>query len=307
MNKMSNPIQRRVLQRLEANLPPTRWQQFILQLLTLMRQLRRGRFSALWFHGKGFWRVAWRPFTVGRLFGVPVQFHITWLIYPAGFLLWLLCDYRRPWKEYFAVLMLLVICVSLLAHEFAHVLLARRFGISSQRVIIIPPGAVALLESALDSPSEFWIALAGPLASLLLAGVFRVGFYLLASWHESWEHIWFYHFMRACEFGWALNWMMAGFNLVPCFPMDGGRMLRSLLAVTIGRTFPRPERQAFVVATLITVRYVAWPVALGMMVYAIFQLDYWIYLLLFPLLLAAAEVEYWELRTNDSQSLGEHD
>jgi hypothetical protein len=168
---------------------------------------------------------------------------------------------------------------------------------------------VALLESALDSPSEFWIALAGPFASLLLAGIFWIEFHLLASWFESWRHwrhIWLHQFMLACEFGWTLNCMLAGFNLVPCFPMDGGRMLRSLLAVTIGRIFPRPNGQAFVVATLITVRYVGWPVALGMMVYAISQLDYWLYLLLFPLLLAAAEVEYWDLRTTESQSRGEH-
>lgn len=166
----------------------------------------------------------WKPFTICQLAGVPVQFHVTWLIYPASFLVWLLFDYDRPWKMFFALLVLFVICVSLLAHEFAHVLTARRFGIGSRRVIIIPPGALAELESALDSPNEFWITLAGPVASLLLVGIFRVGFHAFASWHESWKVIWLYHWMRAWQFGFKLNLFMAAFNLMPCFPMDGGRI-----------------------------------------------------------------------------------
>ena len=302
MKPHRNKLQLRVLKRLEAGLPPTRWQQLILHLKTMVRQLRRKRFFTIWFHGKGIARLVWKPFTVCRLFGVPVQFHITWFIYPAGFLVWLLSDYERPWKLYFALLMLLVICVSLLVHEFAHVLTARRFGIASRRVIIIPPGAVAELESALDSPNEFWIALAGPLASLLLAGIFRVGFHVFVSWDKSWHYIWLYHWMRVWQFGFKLNLFMAGFNLLPCFPMDGGRILRSSLAVIIGRIFPQRTGQAFVIATKIEVRYVAWPVALGMMTYAILQLDFWIYLFLFPLLLFVAEIEYRTLCENDSPS-----
>jgi Zn-dependent protease len=295
-----NNLQRRVLRRLEAGLPLTRWQQFMLHLQTAARQLRRRRFSTLWFHGKGILRVLWKSFTVCHLFGVPVQFHITWFIYPAGFLLWLVFDYNRPWKLFFALLMLLVLCVSLLAHEFAHVLTARKFGIGSTRVIIIPPGAMAELESALKSPSEFWIALAGPLASLILAGVFREGFHLFKSSHVTWRDIWLYHWMRAWQFGFALNLMMAGFNMIPCFPMDGGRMLRSLLVVVIGRIFPQRAGRPSATATLITVRYVAWPVALGMMIYAVLNLDYWIYLICFPLLVFVAELEYREIRENDS-------
>jgi Zn-dependent protease len=287
----------RVLQRLEAGLPPTRWQQLVLHLHTMARQLRRKRFSTLWFHGKGIARSIWKSFTIFRLFGVPVQFHVTWFIYPAGFLVWLLFDYERPWKMYFVLLMLLVLCASLLVHEFAHVLMARRFGIGTRRVLIIPPGALAELESSLDSPNEFWIALAGPVASLLLAGIFRVGFHAFASWHASWRFIWLYHWMRAWEFGFELNLMLAWFNLLPCFPMDGGRILRSSLAVITGRFFPQCTGQPFLIATRITVRYVSWPAALGMMGYAILQLeDYWIYLILFPLLLFAAEVEYWLVR-----------
>jgi Zn-dependent protease len=296
MKPNRNTLQWRVLQRLEAGLPPSRWQQFLLHLQTVARQLRRKRFSTLWFHGQGIARLVWKPFTVCRLFGVPVQFHITWFVYPAGFLAWLLFDYDRPWKMFLVLLMLLVICASLLAHEFAHVLAARKFGIGSRRVILIPPGAVAELDSALDSPNEFWIALAGPLASLLLAGIFWAGFHEFASWHKTWRIVWLYHWMRAWEFGFNLNLFMAMFNLLPCFPMDGGRILRSSLAMILGRAFPQRARPAFFTATLITVRWVAWPVGVGMIVFAILNLDYWIYLFFFPLLILVAEIEYQELR-----------
>jgi len=301
MRPLRNNLQWRVLQRLEAGLPPSRWQQFMLHWQTMARQLRRKRFSTLWFHGKGIARLIWKSFTVCRLFGVPVQFHITWFIYPAGFLVWLLFDFERPWKMYFALLLLLVICVSLLVHEFAHVLTARRFGIGSLRVVMIPPGAFAELETALRSPSEFWIALAGPLSSLILAGIFWLGFRAFVSWGSTWEYPCLYHSMRALQFGFNINLWMAVFNLLPCFPMDGGRILRAALAVGIGRFFPQYSVQKFVTATLVAVRFVSWPVALGVMGYAFFQWeDYWLYLILFPFLLFVAEIEYWDLRTNDN-------
>ena len=276
---------------------------------TMARQIWRKRFFTLWFHAKAILCILWKPFTVCRLFGVPVQFHATWFIYPAGFVVWLLFDYHRPWQLYLALLMLFVICVSLLVHEFAHVLTARRFGIVSRRVVIIPLGAVAQLESALVAPSEFWIALAGPLASLLLAGVFWLSYHLFASWHESWTFLWLYeprrfpwlyYGVRALEFGFMINLMLAGFNIIPCHPMDGGRMLRSALAVVIGRMYPQRAGQAFLIATRITVRYVAWPVALGMMVWAALHLDDWMYQILFPLLIFVAELEYQILCEEDN-------
>ncbi len=294
MKPRRNHLQQHVLQRLEAGLPPTRWQQLRLHLQTMMRQLRHRRFSTIWFHGKGVARIVWQPFTVGWLSGVPVQFHITWLVYPAGFLVWLLFDDEHPWRLDYPLLILLIICLSLLFHEFAHVLTARRFGIGCRRVIIIPPGAAAELETPLSGPREFWIALAGPVSSLLLAELFRLGLFALAASGNDWfsDYGWRLELRDGLRFGYAVNLMLAGFNLLPCFPMDGGRVLRSALAVSIGWFFPHHPVPAPLIATRIAVRCFAWPVALVMMVYSIQRRDYWIYLLLFPLLLLAAEIEY---------------
>ena len=175
MTSLRTSLQLRVLKRLEFGLPPSRWQQFMLHLLALSLQLRRKHFHNIWFYCKGMLRVFWKPFTVIRLAGVPVQLHATWLIFPAGFLIWLLFDYNRPWNFYCALLLLFSLCVSELTHEYAHVLTARKFGIGSRRIILIPLGALAELESELVLPNEFWIALAGPVASFALAGIFWEG------------------------------------------------------------------------------------------------------------------------------------
>jgi|GEM_PF-2353844 len=247
-------------------------------------------------------RVIWKPFTVCRLAGVPVQFHVTWFLYPAGFLIWLFFDCDRPWTLYCVLLLLLGISVSELTHEFAHVLAARRCGINTRRVLFFPLGALAELESELVPPNEFWIALAGPLASLALAGIFWEGFHAFASWNRTWHVPWLYHCMRNLQLGSTLNLYFALFNLLPCFPMDGGRILRSSLAMIIGRLFPQQAGHPLLVATRITVRYVSWPMAMGVMTYSVLRFDLvysWIYLILFPLLLCVAEIEYRELCDNE--------
>jgi putative Ca2+/H+ antiporter (TMEM165/GDT1 family) len=79
--------------------------------------------------------------------------------------------------------------------------------------------------------------------------------------------------------------------------MDGGRILRSLLALVLGRACRLSPDRARIVATLIAVRYVAWPVAAGMIALTITVTHVWLHLILFPLLLLVAEAEYWLLRT----------
>jgi len=300
MRTSPSRLQQRVLERLAAGQPPTRWQQFQLHLRTLARQFRRRRFGTLGFHGRGLARTLWQPFTVGRLFAVPVQFHSTWFLYPAGVIVGSYFDPSDPWQLAVALLVLLLFCLSLLIHEFAHILTARKFGLGTSRVIFIPPGAAALLESPPAGPAEFWIALAGPLASLLLAGVFWLLLLPLGQPWDDWQTgvMWRQELRHLLELGCALNLILAGFNVLPCFPMDGGRMLRSALAVILGRFSPGPTGSAALLATRITVRGVAWPVALVMLVRATQEPGGWIYLLLFPLLLLAAEIEYQTLAEN---------
>jgi Zn-dependent protease len=246
----------------------------------------------------------WKPLTLFRFSRVPVQLHATFLIYPVGVFTWDRYIENASRGLLRATVFLLVFSGSLLVHEFAHVFAARHWGIGTRRVLMIPFGALAELESAPRAPSEIWIGLAGPLASFALAGVFWLALHAMGPSVRYWlsGRYWLQELRLVFGFGCALNLVVAIFNLLPCFPMDGGRALRSGLAVLIGRVFPRHAGRAFLIATRIAVRYVAWLVALGMMTVTILHTRVWIHLLVFPLLVLYAEAEYWVLRTENSPS-----
>lgn len=298
MKRKRNRLQLNVLKRLEVGLPPTRWQQFHLHVQTAGRRRRKLNFRRTWFHLKGVLRILWKPFTLFCVSRVPVQMHVTYLIYPVGFLTWYQWNAVAGRGLIVILIILLLLCGSLLAHEFAHVFAARCCGIGTRRVVIIPFGIVAVLESMPRAPYEIWIALAGPLASCTLAGMFWLAYHAISPPGIMWH----YELRFIFKLGFGLNLIVAIFNLLPCFPMDGGRVLRSLLAVVIGRVFPQRADQAFVIATRIAVRYVAWLVVLGMIALTILKTHLWLHLVLFPALLLAAEAEYWLLRMTDSPS-----
>jgi Zn-dependent protease len=285
-----------ILRRLEAGLPPTRWQQFRLHVQTMWRHGRALNIHKAWYHIKGVCRIVWPPFTLFHICGVPVQMHFTYLIYPVGLLTWWLSS-KELGRGLIAMLTILPLLFgSLLAHEIAHVIAARRFGIGTRRVVFVPFGAVAEFDSMLRAPGEFWIALAGPLASFILASMF---WWMAEAFREP-AIPWRGGYSAFLISGFVVNLTLGAFNLLPCFPMDGGRMLRSLLAVTIRMLFKQHANRAFLVATRIAVRYVAWIVGLGMIALTILVTHLWLHLILFPLLLFVAEAEYWLLRTGDT-------
>lgn len=252
-------------------------------------------------------RYFWKPFTLFRLCRVPVQFHATFLIYPAGFFVWA-CYVKDSVPGLLrAIVFLIVFCCSLMVHEFAHVFTARHWGIGSRRVILIPLGAVAELESLPGVPGEIWIALAGPLASFALVGMFWIALHAMVPSLRYWlsGRYWLLEARHVSRFGCGLNLMVALFNLLPCFPMDGGRVLRGGLAFFIRRVFPQHAGQASLIATGIAVRYVAWPVALGMMAWTIVHTQDWLDLVLFPLLVLLAEAEYYLIRTDNGPTGGD--
>jgi Zn-dependent protease/predicted transcriptional regulator len=113
---------------------------------------------------------------------------------------------------------------SIIIHEFCHSLMARRYGMAMKGITLFIFGGVAQMEDEPPSPkAEFMVAVVGPLASIAI-GVIFYGIYLFAE-----EVQWTEPVKGVVRYLAVINGILAGFNLMPAFPLDGGRMLRSIL------------------------------------------------------------------------------
>src|SRR5690242_4513569 len=169
---------------------------------------------------------------IGSVAGTAIRIHVTFLL----FLAWIFgVSYvsggaAAAWSG-LLFMVLLFLCV--LLHEFGHIFTARRFGVMTPDVILLPIGGVARLERIPEKPSEeFLIAIAGPAVNVAIAGllVLFTGAHLDPSQLEAIES----NKAGLAERLAVVNVFLALFNLIPAFPMDGGRVLRALLAARFG-------------------------------------------------------------------------
>ena len=163
---------------------------------------------------------------IGRLLGIDIRVHASFLL----LLLWAaMSSYTGAGTLVTALLgvaFMSAVFASVIAHELGHALTARRFGIETRQILLLPIGGVAQLEQTgnMRPRVEQLVALAGPAVSFLLAGVF---FTVGAVFGD----------VTPNSFVGALAWANLGlaiFNMLPAFPMDGGRVLRATLARRIG-------------------------------------------------------------------------
>ena len=166
-------------------------------------------------------------FRLVTLAGIRIEVHVTFLLMVAG--LALFQSNSNPVWLTVSELLLMFACV--LLHELGHALAARRYGIQTREIVLLPIGGVARLERMPEKPSqEVVVALAGPGVNVILATAIGAALVALGVTPEQ-------AIERAdkgmLEFLLFANLAMLLFNLIPAFPMDGGRVLRAVLAMTM--------------------------------------------------------------------------
>src|SRR5262245_38946326 len=188
----------------------------------------------------GSWKIA-------RILGIDLAIHWTFWLLPA----WVIFTYDQSsplslWM-YPTLIGCLFVCVVL--HEFGHALMARQFGIDTRSITLSPLGGIARLDRMSQKPwEEFWIAIAGPLVNVAIAVLLGVGLFWVNALSPA----------LAGTLGWdfatyllAMNIGLVVFNLLPVFPMDGGRVLRAILANSMGLL--KGTRAAVAVGTVLAV------------------------------------------------------
>jgi Zn-dependent protease/predicted transcriptional regulator len=128
---------------------------------------------------------------------------------------------------------------SIVIHEFSHSIVARHYGVPMKGITLFIFGGVAEMEEEPPNPkTEFLMAIAGPLASVAIGGVFYA---IGAAARTSWP----IEFLAVVGYLSSTNWLLAGFNMIPAFPLDGGRVLRAALWQRSGNLVRATRTAAF--------------------------------------------------------------
>ncbi len=206
-------------------------------------------------------------FKIASVWGIPIELHITFiLLMGAVFLLF------YPQFYFFELMVFLFVFV--VFHELAHSVVARHYGIKVRKIVLYPIGGVSEIEEIPETPSIEWrMAIAGPLTSVLI-GLFLLAlnqFVLIETPSSSFAPALATAGSLLLDLA-LLNLALGAFNLIPAFPMDGGRVFRALLAerlkfsdatryaVYIGKIFG-------IVMVVVGVFYDFWLILVGVFIY----------------------------------------
>jgi Zn-dependent protease len=202
-------------------------------------------------------------FKIASFFGIPVLIHWSFAL----ILVWILFSAYSNGLDagglFWYVSLMISVFVSVILHEYGHALTARRYGVATRDIILLPIGGVARLEKLPSAPmEEFWVAVAGPLVNIGLAAILSIYFlfvpidelFLIMDTvrYEGGQPFGVKAlFIPAVIFG---NLLLAVFNLIPAFPMDGGRILRALLSLKMERA--KATQIASVIGQVLAVGFV---------------------------------------------------
>ena len=225
--------------------------------------------------------------SLGKIVGIKIQIHWTFLL----LLVWIVSNNIRAGagteQTLWSVLFILTIFLCVTMHEFGHALAAKRFGIKTKDITLLPIGGLARLESIPEKPKEeLIVAIAGPLVNILIVAVLYPLVHFTSDVTSSIKQLsaitsenFIFNLM-------LINLWLAVFNLIPAFPMDGGRVLRALLSFKM-------ERHK---ATAIAAR-IGQFLAIGFVIVGLFSNPFLIFIGLFVFLGARAEAEYTQAKS----------
>jgi Zn-dependent protease/CBS domain-containing protein len=172
---------------------------------------------------------------MGRYFDIKIFLHWSFL----AFLLWIaFSNYKNGWSNIFWTLTYVIsvfACITL--HEFGHALVARRFNIITRDVTLYPIGGVASLEKMPEKPmQEMAVALAGPAVNVAIAFMLLPFVNVTEIWQEDLSKMKDINAETFIPTLFTVNIILVLFNLIPAFPMDGGRIVRALLSIKLSRS-----------------------------------------------------------------------
>jgi len=156
----------------------------------------------------------------GSIFGIPIELHITFLLLLLIFAIF----------GFIPLLIIVLLFTSVLVHELAHSLVGRHYGAKIKKITLLPIGGVSQME-AIPKGHEFAVAVVGPLTSIaigailfLFGSLFGFGMYFDLNWVQLGS------LTDIPRIVMSLNFLLGLFNIIPAFPMDGGRVLRAFLS-----------------------------------------------------------------------------
>lgn len=166
------------------------------------------------------------------VFGIPVELHFSFLLLMLAIYLVAILN-LIPGVDVIVAILITLLFAAVVLHELTHSYVALGYGVEIERIVLLPIGGVsAMKEMPKDPHQELMIAVAGPLVNLVLAAVLYPVFLIFGDSLSPGLNFLLYYFI-------LMNLLLGAFNLLPAFPMDGGRVLRAYLA----------ERMSFVKAT----------------------------------------------------------
>jgi Zn-dependent protease/CBS domain-containing protein len=171
-------------------------------------------------------------FKIGRFAGIDLYVHATFFL----LILWVVILHWLAGRSVQAVVsgvgFILALFACVVLHEFGHALTARHYGYPTKDIVLLPIGGVSRFERMPEQPwQEFWVAVAGPAVNLFIAAAIYLFLFISSGWKPmSGLSMTTGPFLERILMA---NIVLMLFNLIPAFPMDGGRVLRALLATRI--------------------------------------------------------------------------